>query len=274
MNSTFNMNRFRLLVRRQWTENKKVYLLLWGVISLSLVGLTIFSEKYDLYMLHILLFCFGGCVMVTTLFSRWTDFGRSSFFLLLPASSAEKFLCGLFYGLILFIPVYILNFLFIKYIVTYLFVLLFPNNLLPFSDVILGGIHEIASIPFSFWIVVFLSFLFTQSLCMITFLSFKRRQILILLLTIMGILVLYNSGMPILMSNIAHIQRGHVITPGMILTFMSPEFGYYVLSADNHANTEYFSFIKLIRHLNNLIWLVVFFIIYLTAGYKLKEREL
>jgi len=274
MNNTLNMNRFRLLVRRQWTENKKVYLLLWGVISLSLVGLTIFSEKHNLYILYILLFCFGGCVMVTTLFSRWSDFGSSSFFLLLPASSTEKFLCGLFYGLILFIPVYCLNFVIIRYIVTYFFVLFFPNNLLPFSEVISGGIHEIASIPFSYLVVVFLAFMFVQSIYMIIFLRFKKKRTLILLLTITAILVLYNTGMQILMSNIVHIHGGRVITPGVLLTFISPDFGYYVLSSGNQPTYEYFSFLKLIRQMNHLVWFVVFFILYFSAWNKLKEREL
>lgn len=272
MNNTFNMNRFWLLVRRQWTENKKVYLLLWGVILISLVGLTIFSEKYDQYMLHILLFCFGGCVMVTTLFSRWSDFGRSSFFLLLPASSTEKFLCGLFYGLILFIPVYSLNFVFIRYIVTYLFVLLFPNNLLPFSAVITGGINEFASIPFFLWVVVLLAFLFVQSICMISIIRFRKQQVLIFLLILLAILVIHNLGMKILMANIAHIPEGTRLTPGILL-FFAPGFGFEGSSV-NQTVSEYFSFIKLIRNLNNLIWFIVFSLLYLTAWYKLKEREL
>jgi hypothetical protein len=212
-------------------------------------------------------------VMTTTLFSRWSDFGRSSFFLLLPASVTEKFLCGLFYGIILFIPVYCLNYFFITYVFTYLVIFLFPNNLLSFSAVITGGINEITTIPFSFYVVVFLAFLFAQSLYMIIVVQFKKRQILIFLLTIMAILVLYDNGMNILMSNIAHVPRGSVKPPGLILTFLSPDFGYGK-SLENQANFEYFSFIKLIWYLNILIWFVVFFMLYLTTWFKLKEREL
>ncbi len=274
MNETFNMNRFWLLVRRQWTENKKVYLLLWGVISLSLVVLTIFySEKYEMQFFYILLFCFGGCVMIPTLFSRWSDFGRSSFFLLLPASVTEKFLCGLFCGIILFIPVYCVNYFICTYIFTYLIVLLFPNNLLSFSAVITGGINEIASTPFSTYVVIFLTFLFAQSLFMTILVQFKKRQLLIFLLTIMAILVLYNYGINLLMSKILYIRRGDFRAPGVILTFYSPDFGYEK-SLGNPSSVEYFSFIKLIKNLNFLIWFIVFSLLYLTTWFKLKEREL
>ena len=271
MNNTLNMHLFWLLVRRQWTENKKVYLLLWGVISLSLVVLAFFSEKNDLTGLNILLFCFGGWVMTTTLFNRWTDFGRSSFFLLLPASSTEKFLCGLFYVLILYIPVYSLNFVFFRYIVTYLIVLPFPNNLVPFSSLIGSIIKQITFFP-HLYIFALLALLFTQSLFMIITIRFKKRQALIFLLILLAIAVVHNLGMQMLMSNLAHIPRGTRLSPG-ILIFFDPGFGY-IGSSGNQVVFEYFPFIKLIRNLNSLIWLVVFSLLYLTAWYKLKEREL
>jgi hypothetical protein len=271
MNNTLNMHRFRLLVRRQWTENKKVYLLLWGVISLSLIVLAFFSEKNDLIGLYILLFCFGGCVMTTTLFSRWSDFGRSSFFLLLPASPVEKFLCGLFYGLILYIPVYILNFVFFRYIVTYLIVLPFPNNLVPFSSLIGSVIKDIVSFPYMYNYSL-LALLFTQSLFMIVTIRFQKRQALIFLLIVLAIVMVHNIGMHVLMSNLAHIPEGTSLAPG-ILVFFDPGFGY-VETSGNQVVSEYFPFIKLIRNLNSLIWIVVFSLLYLTAWYKLKEREL
>ena len=271
MKDTFNMNRFWLLVRRQWTENKKVYLLLWSVISLSLMVLAVFSENTDLGGLYLLLFCSGGCVMTTTLFSRWPDFGHSSFFLLLPASSVEKFLCGLFYGLILYIPFYSLDFLFFRYFMVYLVFLPFPNNLVPFSSFFENVIREIGSMP-RLYIFALLAFLFAQSLCMISVIRFRKRQILIFLLILLTVVVLYNIGMKILMSQIAHIPRGTYMTPG-ILIFFDPGFGFEG-SSGNQTVSEYFSFIKLIRNLNNLIWLVVFSLLYLTAWFKLKEREL
>jgi len=76
-------------------RKQKVYFLLWGVISLSIMLIAVLGQ-HDLDILYFWLFWLGGCVMIPGLFSRWSDFGRSSLYLLLPASSLEKFLCGPF----------------------------------------------------------------------------------------------------------------------------------------------------------------------------------
>ena len=63
MNDTLNMNRLWLLIKRQWKENKKGYLLIWGALSLFLLGLSVLtftSEKDVEMLLYVLLFCFGG----------------------------------------------------------------------------------------------------------------------------------------------------------------------------------------------------------------------
>lgn len=271
MNDTFNINRFWLLVRRQWTENKKVYLLLWGVISISVMVLQFFPSFNEPYILYILLFCFSGCAISTTLFSRWSDYGRSSFYLLLPASVTEKFLCGLFYGILLFIPLYCLNYFIFRYIITYLVIMLFDNKLPSFSAFINGAIHEIITTPFPTYIVIFLSFLFTQSLFMTIFIRFKRYQVLIFLITIMAILLIYNIGMWNIVTKLVRVQVGSIRTPGPFLTFFSADFGYQSFKS---VISELFSFIKLIWGLNDLVWFVVFIILYITARFKLKEREI
>ena len=272
MKDNFNINRFWLLVRRQWHESRKFFLLLWAVISLSLFGLSLFSEFHESYLLFILLFCVGGCAITTTLFSRWSDFGHSSYYLLLPASVTEKFLTAVFYGIILFIPVYCLNYFFIRYIFTYLIIMLFPNNLVSFSGLMMGAIHGITTNPFSFYLVIFLSFLFTQSLSMIIAVSFKKYQALIILFSIIAILVIYNYGMGILMSHVANVPDGSIRTPGIFLTYFSPDFSYGVIN--NQIDGESFSFIRPIWFLNNLAWFIVFIMLYLASRLKLKEREL
>jgi len=272
MNDTFKMSRFRLLVGRQWKENKKVYFLLWGVISLSIMLIAVLGQ-HDLDILYFWLFWLGGCVMIPGLFSRWSDFGRSSLYLLLPASSLEKFLCGLFYGLLLYILVFGLNFVFIRYIVTYPVILLVHNNPVAFSSFLGSGIRGIASASSNFYIFVFLTLLFAQSLCMITVMRFKKRPVLIFALILLIILSVYNIGMKILMSDIAHIPAGSVFTPGLLLPYYNLGFGYAYFNSQPPILEE-FSFIGLIRNLNNLIFLIVFFTLYLSTWYNLKEREL
>jgi hypothetical protein len=276
MNETFNINRFRLLVMRQWSENKKVYFLLWGVISLSIVLLSAIignSDNNEMGLLYTLLFCVAGCVMCTSLFSRWSDPGRSSLFLLLPASSFEKMLSGLFYGIILFIPVYSLNFVFIRYIMTYLVDLYLPNNLVHYTSFTDSRIWETVSAPFRFFNFQLMSFLFAQSLCMISILSFRKRQLMIFSLTVLILLIVYNTGVRTLVLNLTHIPAGTVLSPGIFLPYSSLSFGYIGFTGTPPV-FEYFSFIRQIRVINDLIWFAVFFLLYLTAWYKLKERQL
>ena len=272
MNDTFSMNRFWLLAGRQWTENKKLYFLLWGMISLSIMLVALLQQD-DLEVLYFWLFWLGGVVIIPGLFSRWSDFGRSSLYLLLPASSLEKFLCGIFYGFILYIPIFCLNFIVIRYIVTYPVILLVHNNPVPFSSYLGSGIRGIASTSSSFFIFLLLTLFFAQSLCMITVMGFRKRQVMIFSLILITILVVYNVGMKILMSHIAHIPAGTVSTPGLLLPYFNLGFGYAYFNSQPPILEE-FSFIGLIRNLNNLIFLVVFSILYLSAWYKLKEREL
>lgn len=274
MNDTFNMNRFGLLLRRQWSENFKFYLLLWGVISISIICINIFFETQEYQVaLFWLVFWLGGCAMVPSLFSRWTDPGRSSLFFLIPASPAEKFLCGLFYALIIFIPVYCLNIIFVRYILTYLIVMLFPNNMVPFTTFIQNGITEIKSNSFTYYLFSLLTFLFLQSVLMIVFIKFRKMQVLMFLILGLAVLFLYNLLLRNLVLEFADLPRGTIFTPGILLPHMNLGFGLYG-KPGNPNFSEQFYFIRGIRDVNNIIWTVIFFFFYLSAGYMLKEREL
>lgn len=271
MNETFSMKRFRLLVRRQWSENRKVYLLQWGVISLFVMVLQFLNRIDEPYIFYLLLFCLSGCAVATTLFSRWTDKSRSSLYLLLPATVSEKFLCALFYGILLFIPVFCLNYFVFRYIVTYLLIMLFPNNLVSFPGLITAGIHEVITTPLPSILVMFLMFLFIQSIFMIIFIRFRRYQALLCLITIMTILILYNYGMGIFVRLLVKDFAGSIRPPGIFLTFFSSDFWYHSYKS---FSGEHFSFTRLIWGLNDLVWFIVFCILYLVAGNKLREREI
>lgn len=271
MKESFNINRFRLLVRRQWSENKKVYILQWGVISLFVMALQ-FLDKIDApYIFYLLLFCLSGCAVASTLFSHWKDKGRSSLYLLLPATVSEKFLCALFYGVLLFIPVFCLNYFVFRYIVTYLFIMFFPNNLISFSGMISGGIHDVITTPLSSILVFFLMFLFIQSIFMIISIQFRRFQALLCLIAIMAILFIYNFGMGMYVRSLVKDFTGLIRPPGLFLTFFSSDFWFQDIK---FFRGEHFSFTRLIWVLNDLVWFLVFCILYLAAGNKLREREI
>jgi hypothetical protein len=149
--------------------------------------------------------------------------------------------------------------------------MLVPHNLVSFSPIITGAIHEIINTPFSTIIVIFLSFLFIESIFMILIIRFKKNQVFIFLLTIMAILIFYNYGMGIFVRLIVKDFAGSIRVPGVFLTFFSPDFWYQEFKS---FRGESFSFIRLIWGLNNLVWFIVFCILYIAAGFKLREREI
>jgi hypothetical protein len=272
MNETFNLKRFWLLVRRQWAENYKVILLIWGLISLSLMTISIFFENRDFQIaLFYLVFWMGGCAVVFVSFCQWSDKGRSSLYFLLPASLAEKFLCGIFFSLILFLSMYVVNYFIIRFFVTYLVILLVPNNMAPFSSFMIAAVKSITNTPFSFYIFSLSTLLFLQSVLMIIFIQFRKRQLWIFLLLTLSVLVVFNIILGRLIHYFGHIPRLTIVSPGLIFPHFNLGFGFFGRSS---FSFEYFYFIKPIRNLNNFIWLIIYALLYLTAAYKLKEREL
>jgi len=279
MNDTFNINRFWLLVRRQWAENKKAYFLLWGVISFALIILALIRQNFEVYLWYSLLFSFGGCFMTTTFFNHWTDFGRSSQYILLPASGTEKFACALFYGILLYVPIYCLNYFFATYIVTYgllyFICLFFPNNLESFSSQILSDFHTLTAIPFSYYLAVFiLIFLLIQSLSMIIMIRFKKNQILIFLILLMAFLVFDQIVVRIVTLNMVTFPCVRIFPPGLILTFFPADFSYMKTLSNFGSCQERFSFLNPVRSLNGIIWIIVYILFYLSAWSGIKEREL
>ena len=94
-----------------------------------------------------------------------------------------------------------------------------------------------------------------------------------MLITVLIILFVYNLGIWNMISRITNVHNGSVKAPGMLLTFLTPDFSIGIQHGDN-VNFENFSFNAVIRNFNMLIWFTVFVLFYITACFKLKEREL
>jgi hypothetical protein len=136
MNQFFNFNRFSLLVAKHWADNKKRYLLSVLAFIGLLIGWFIFTILVDSR------YPMGqGLQLVTYFFSLFTvgsfyasqyfrDLGSRSKginFLLVPASSFEKVLCGLLYTVLLFFVVFTLAF----YLVDVLMITITKNFITP-----------------------------------------------------------------------------------------------------------------------------------------------
>ena len=136
MNHTFKIHRFTLLLKRQWLEFGKIFLvtLLVAVgVIIAFYGLTLLPIKGIVEIPYLLrfrepLFLIFGFLFISVISSAYfAHLGQKSkaiIDLLIPASTFEKFLTGVFYTSILsvlsFILVFVLtDFIFISYIKSY-----------------------------------------------------------------------------------------------------------------------------------------------------------
>jgi hypothetical protein len=123
MNNTFNISRFGLLLRRQWLEFGKIYLIslgvAFGVIASFYVGSlwTNFASgdltSAKLHYRHPLFLIFGFLfitVIASSYFSALGQKPKTIVDLLIPASTFEKFLAALFFTAVLSVVSFLLIF--------------------------------------------------------------------------------------------------------------------------------------------------------------------
>lgn len=135
MNNTFNINRFGLLLKRQWLEFGKIYLMSLVVLTAIIVGFYLFNipqfnRSYFTWNdnghaqlgFRVIIFLMVGFLFITIEASAYfNSLGQKSkaiMELMIPASATERFLCGFLFTAILSI----FSYLFIFYIVDAIFV--------------------------------------------------------------------------------------------------------------------------------------------------------
>jgi hypothetical protein len=270
MNNNFSFKRFGLLVRYQGIENYKSYFMLWALTSLFILLILATNTGSDISGVYIGIFCFMGCLVATTSTVRWTNTGSSSFFLLIPANITEKFLCSLFYCIVLYIPTYLLSYLFSKYILFSLLSFLLSHNhvWISFKD----STNETSSNYFWYYLTAFMSLLCFQSIFLIVALSYKKRQFLIALLITIFVYSIYFYTADSLMPLLTGIPKGKVSSSG-VMPYMIPEF-WFISFSGSATRYELFHFIKTFRNIFNLVWFFIFGLLYIAAWFRLKEREI
>ena len=111
MNITFNMHRFSLLIKRQWLEFGKIYLVTLGValgVIITFYSFSLFNlltankgvSPYDLNFREPLFIIFGFLfitVITSSYFSHLGQKPKAIIDLMLPASSFEKFVASIFF---------------------------------------------------------------------------------------------------------------------------------------------------------------------------------
>ncbi len=124
MNNYFSFSRWWLLVRKQWGENAKLYLLgMLAILGLMAFGFFLWvvshgrSEKYQevtLYFLGLIGLFLTGAVFASMLFSSLSQRDKAIHWLGAPATHLEKLCCALFYSVIVFNGFYLLSFFLVK----------------------------------------------------------------------------------------------------------------------------------------------------------------
>lgn len=111
MNNFFDYSRFSLLVKRQWTENKFIFLMGIAIfVSITSVLYSINFDSENNYMLNkgiqIMMFVIGlfagGTLFANYLFKDFGNNIQTMSFLMTPASHFEKISAGMFYAFIVF----------------------------------------------------------------------------------------------------------------------------------------------------------------------------
>ena len=141
MNNTFNINRFGLLLKRQWLDFGKIYLISLVVVVGVIIGFYAFNIPYPTkpnnfdydgnldmrfrYPLFLMLGFLFISIVASSYFSLLGQKSRAILELMTPASIFEKFLGGIFYTTILsflsyLILFYITDLAFVKYINSHL----------------------------------------------------------------------------------------------------------------------------------------------------------
>lgn len=124
MNSNFSFERLFGLIRKQWIENSRFYLLgslaLFGLMTICMIFFWVlmdgrqYSESfaYSLYLIGLFL---TGTIYGSISFSILGSKEKGQYWLSFPASHAEKLVTSIFYNVILFFIIYTLSFLVVKW---------------------------------------------------------------------------------------------------------------------------------------------------------------
>jgi len=127
MNNTFNINRFGLLLRRQWLDFGKIYLMSLVVLTAIIVGFYLFNfPRFDnahfgwdknghaQLGFRLPIFLMVGALFISiessTYFSVLGQKPKAIMELMTPASVTEKFLCGVFFTAVISLVSYLLIF--------------------------------------------------------------------------------------------------------------------------------------------------------------------
>ncbi len=114
MNNAFSFSRLWLLIKKQWFDNVKLYMLsILAVFGLMAIVFFIWTwtsgPNYDEVETYIIFFVglfVTGLIFASITFGALGDRPKGIYWLSVPATHLEKLICGIFYSTILFTTFY------------------------------------------------------------------------------------------------------------------------------------------------------------------------
>src|SRR5688572_27983602 len=119
MNQTFSFQRWSLLVAKQWADNRKQYLLaiiafmslilVWYILTMLVDDSNPMAENLQ-HITYLFSLFIVGPFYASQFFKQLNSRSKGIDYLMVPASTLEKVLCAIFYGVFLFLIVFTIAF--------------------------------------------------------------------------------------------------------------------------------------------------------------------
>ena len=264
MNSEFSMNRFWRLIILHLRENRNLFMVIMGVVSLFLIYLDIIQDKSVLLLLLFpVALCMSGCLFTANFYGKWSDFSRAASYLLLPATQLEKFLAAVLFGVVIFIPCFTLFY----FPVGALFLHLFHPSI-PISDLIF---FRFLDDTFNRLVLnTLITYLVLQPFFLIIAARFKKHQFLI-----GAVLVVLIFSFVVMMNILVLPNLSHTLAFNYTYFMAGGPVGYYEATPQHGKHVmEQIDLQSWVYMVNRIVYLFIAAGLYLSAWYSFKEREI
>ncbi|NWJ51168.1 MAG: hypothetical protein HXX14_09895 [Bacteroidetes bacterium] len=254
MENIFSFKRFWLLVRKHANDNWKIFLIsliLISATSLVTAGFDKYARMDQFYTIYLFILVLVGAIYTGSFFKNWTNSARVISLISLPASVFEKIAVIIFYTVILLIPIFTTVFYGSYFLISSESV----NGSLPLSAL---------SLKQSPLLSILLPFAFFQSLFLLIYIWFQKRQFLITLLVIItSIFIAY-------FLNRYYIQwlTGNTRVGIYPFELFHSRVEYHKIRNGCEITSD------LIANMNILIYSIMTILFYIASYFKLKEKEI
>jgi len=258
----FRTKRFLRLIRILWIENRAVYGISLGITALILFCFAITSEDGSLVAkFYPVMLTLCGSLMAVNGYGAWNNSGRSSFYLLLPASPFEKFASLALSCTLLFIPLFTTAYFSFAYLFTGIF---HPMSL---KDIIAGGRTALPGYRV-FYADTILVYLFLLPIFLYGAARYRKFRFPAVLLILVILFIAYNYWQLFLL-----YQFSGGLAFGHTFFIRYGDFDYYQFPGGKYM-IHSIGLVFRMKLWNILAWGFVSAGLYFAAYHSLKEREI